>query len=460
MNSHTAVIDSQASRTSAPLLAGPMRSPRWPRHQPLSVLLSTALIAALAFPAVLEARDGDQGIGVVVIAALLCTGARVAFELPLGGSWEEGPLLWAVVAACSAGAAVMGGVLIGAWLGHPPAAYAAVASWGAMTLILVTGAAARRAEVAYRTGSRLFLVGSNDQAQELRRETALRGDLDVIEHSDPTTRAVAERLLADLRAARATVLILSEDALRSPDVVGAAVRANLAGVRVRDLRSFYEQELGKVATSELSLAWFLFDIAAIHRRRVYGTTKRTVEVLVAGALLLATAPLFPLIAIAIKLSSPGPVLFRQPRVGLNGRCFTLVKFRTMHVRSGEEHGRWAPVSSDRLFIAGRVLRRLRLDELPQLPLVVRGELSLVGPRPEQPAIVERLERELRFYAARHTVRPGLTGWAQVNLGYAGSDAGTVTKLQYDLFYIKRQGLLLDLRIIASTGRAMLFGGGT
>jgi lipopolysaccharide/colanic/teichoic acid biosynthesis glycosyltransferase len=460
MDPNNAILDTRAPAIPGALLERPIRALRWPRQRSLSVLLSTALIAVLAFPAVLWARDADHGVGIVVVAALLAAGGRIAFELPVRAACEEGPLVWLLSGVRSATVAVAVGVLAGAMTDHLPATGAIVGSWTAMTALLVAAAAARRAEVAYRTGSRLFVVGSTEQVRDLRCEAALRGDLQVVEHCDPTAPTVAERLLADLREARATVLVLSDEALRCADLVRAAVHANLAGIRVRDLRSFYEQELGKVATSELSLTWFLFDIAAIHRRRLYGTTKRVVEVLVAGALLMATAPLFPLIALAIKLASPGPVLFRQPRVGLQGRCFTLAKFRTMHVRSGEEHGRWAADSGDRLFGVGRVLRRLRLDELPQLLLVVRGELSLVGPRPEQPAIAQRVERELRFYAARQTVRPGLTGWAQVNLGYAGSDAGTLAKLQYDLFYIKHQGLLLDLRIMASTARAVLFGGGS
>jgi lipopolysaccharide/colanic/teichoic acid biosynthesis glycosyltransferase len=255
-------------------------------------------------------------------------------------------------------------------------------------------------------------------------------------------------------------VILSDDAIRKLSIVEAAVRINLDGIRVRDLRGFYEHQFDKVAVSDLSLSWFLFDIAAIHRRRIYGSIKRCLEAVVAAAVLVACAPLLPVIALAIKISSRGPVLFRQRRVGREGEIFTLTKFRTMHPADGREHGEWASASNARLFLVGRLLRRLRLDELPQLVSVVRGDLSLVGPRPEQPEIAARLGAAMRYYHARHVVRPGLTGWAQVNTGYAGSEGGSRAKLQYDLFYIKSQSLRLDLRIMASTARAILLGSGS
>jgi exopolysaccharide biosynthesis polyprenyl glycosylphosphotransferase len=431
--------------------------PRWPRQHLLSGALSVALVTALALPAALDASHRSW---VVFVAATLACVGRLLFAAPARRPVGDGVRAWVAGAAFSATAVIA----IGWWLAqlaeHKLGLDAIATSWAATTLVLVAGPALRRAEVVCRTGTRLFVLGSDAQAAELRHEASLRGDFEVVGQRDPAAPLMGDRLLAELHGAQATVMVLSEQGLRSPEIVRLAIRANLAGVRVRDLRSFYERELGKVAASELSLAWFLFDIAAIHRRRLYGTTKRAMEGLVAAVILLAAAPLLPLIALAIKLASPGPVLFRQPRVGIDGRVFTLAKFRSMHTRPGGEHGEWADAADDRVFGVGRLLRRLRLDELPQLVSVLRGELSLVGPRPEQPSIVERMERELPFYAARHTVRPGVTGWAQVNLGYAGSDAGTLAKLQYDLFYIKHQSLLLDLRIMATTARAILLGSGS
>ena len=211
--------------------------------------------------------------------------------------------------------------------------------------------------------------------------------------------------------------------------------------------------------SELSQAWFLFDVAEIHRARLYGAGKRALETTVAAFVLVVSAPLLPLIALAVRLSGPGPVLFRQERVGRDGERFTLTKFRTMGAPPAKEPPGWGNEHSHRITGVGRVLRRWRLDELPQLVHVIHGDLSLVGPRPEQPEIVERLAQSMEFYPARHCVRPGLTGWAQVNYGYGGSATGAVEKLQYDFFYIKRQSLKLDLLIIASTLRAVVTGRG-
>jgi lipopolysaccharide/colanic/teichoic acid biosynthesis glycosyltransferase len=229
-------------------------------------------------------------------------------------------------------------------------------------------------------------------------------------------------------------------------------------VRVRSLHEFYEQEFRKVAASELSPAWFLFDVAAIHDHRFYGRAKRVLETIAASAMLVVTSPLLPLIALVIRLTSPGPIFFRQTRVGLDGELIRLVKFRTMDAAPDAPVG-WATEQALRITPFGRFLRRYRLDELPQLAHVVRGDLALVGPRPEQPVIVERLSAELEFYAARHCVRPGLTGWAQVNHGYGGSVDDVLEKLQYEFFYIKHQSLLLDLRILVATVRTLLAGQG-
>jgi lipopolysaccharide/colanic/teichoic acid biosynthesis glycosyltransferase len=226
---------------------------------------------------------------------------------------------------------------------------------------------------------------------------------------------------------------------------------------VRSLATFYEYEFGKVATSELSSSWFLFDVAEIHGI-AYRASKRLFEATIAAAILVAAAPVMPLICAAIKRSSPGPLLFRQERVGRNGRIFSVVKFRTMEPDSDRAPG-WAGASQMRVFPAARWLRKFRLDELPQLWNVVRGDLSLVGPRPEQPTIVSDLEKSIPFYGKRHVVRPGLTGWAQVNFGYGGSESGSVTKLQYDLYYVKHQSLRLDWRILLATVRTVIGGTG-
>jgi lipopolysaccharide/colanic/teichoic acid biosynthesis glycosyltransferase len=182
-------------------------------------------------------------------------------------------------------------------------------------------------------------------------------------------------------------------------------------------------------------------------------------VVVAATGLLISLPFLLLASLAIRLTSPGPALFRQTRIGRGGSQFKLRKLRTMSVEAENERtpADWAASHAHRITPVGRVLRRFRLDELPQLWNVLRGELALVGPRPEQVPIAERLGREIPFYTARHSVRPGLTGWAQVNLGYAGSLEGTMAKLQRDLYYVKHAGWRLDLLILWLTLKAILAG---
>ncbi|MHB8531654.1 MAG: sugar transferase [Solirubrobacteraceae bacterium] len=327
--------------------------------------------------------------------------------------------------------------------------------------VLLVDARSSSTAVGLRRLNRVFFVGSSADREALEGEVRERQDLTFVGNAriDEHEPVDAGALLAEIRAAKPSVLVLSDEALRSEQLVGIASALNVAGVRIRDMRAFFEQEFKKVAVSNLTMSWFLFDIAEIHGRRLFWI-KRALEAAISALLLLLTVPAFPLIIAAIKLQSPGPAFFRQPRVGKGGRIFLLTKFRTMHPDPDCEHGAWACDAQSRIFRVGRILRKFRLDELPQLWDVVRGELSLVGPRPEQPEIVERLENKMQFYAARTCVRPGLTGWAQVNYGYGGSDEGALVKLQYDLYYLKRQSLGLDLRIMALTARAVLFGPGS
>jgi lipopolysaccharide/colanic/teichoic acid biosynthesis glycosyltransferase len=250
---------------------------------------------------------------------------------------------------------------------------------------------------------------------------------------------------------------MSAEAVRRDDLVAVASELHLGGLRVRLLNDFYERQFAKVPVTELSAAWFLFDVADIHQARMYGGVKRLLEAAVALVLMALCLPLLAAAAVAVRLSGPGPVFFRQERVGKDGRRISLTKFRTMTMAAHDPG--WATQHVARITPVGRFLRRHRLDEMPQLWHVVKGDLSLVGPRPEQPELVERLSESIEFYPARHWVRPGLTGWAQVNHGYGGSVAATTEKLQYDFFYIRHQSLRLDLLILAATVRTILAGGG-
>jgi lipopolysaccharide/colanic/teichoic acid biosynthesis glycosyltransferase len=320
-------------------------------------------------------------------------------------------------------------------------------------------AAARAVELRVRRASRMvYLVGSEEQRRDLQRQARRHGDMRIVGfkrfgEADAGGRDPA-RLAERIAGARATTLVLSAGAMRDETICAAAALCNVQGRRVRTLSGFYEEQFKRIPLSELTTSWFLFDIAEIHRPRLYAASKRAFESLLAGLLLLTFTPLLALSAAAVALSGRGGVLYRQPRVGRDGEPFTIVKFRTMRPADGAPPAAWATSDGARITRVGGWLRRFRLDELPQLWNVLRGQLSLIGPRPEQVGIVRELESKIPFYAARHVVRPGLTGWAQVCSGYGGSLHGALEKLQLDLYYVKHQSLRLDLLILASTMRAV------
>lgn len=259
-------------------------------------------------------------------------------------------------------------------------------------------------------------------------------------------------VLDAIEASSATVVVLDLGAQADPEVVATVAAAHERGVRVRTLSLFYEEWLGKLPVSELERVSLLFDVGELHRAR-YARAKRVVDLVlgVAGAVVLLVVAPFVLVGNAV--ANRGPLLFRQTRVGKGGAEFTILKFRTMAPGAGD--GEWTARDDHRVTRFGRILRTTHLDELPQVVNILRGDLSIVGPRPEQPRYVEELSEKLPFYRVRHLVRPGLTGWAQVKYGYAGDERDALEKLQYEFFYLRRQGLGLDLRIIGRTTRTVV-----
>ncbi len=224
----------------------------------------------------------------------------------------------------------------------------------------------------------------------------------------------------------------------------------LDGVVFDHLASVYEEYTGKIAVENLRPSWLIFS-EGFRKSRLLTATKRAFDLSISAVLLVLAAPVMALVAVAVRLTSPGAALYHQQRVGQNGRVFTVHKFRSM--RSDAEAGTgavWATRNDSRVTPMGAFIRKTRLDELPQLWNVLRGEMSLVGPRPERPEFVEMLTREIPFYRQRHAVKPGLTGWAQVCYTYGASVEDAMEKLQYDLFYIKNLSIGLDLFILFKT----------
>jgi exopolysaccharide biosynthesis polyprenyl glycosylphosphotransferase len=262
-----------------------------------------------------------------------------------------------------------------------------------------------------------------------------------------------ETLLEAATNTRATVIVLDRAAQDDEAIVAQAAELHAAGVRVRTLSLFYDEWLGKLPISELERLSLMFDIQELHSA-AYARVKRLIDIAVGAVGLVALAPLAALIAVANLFGSRGPLLYRQERVGKGGVPFTMLKFRTMRPHDGTSTA-WTSHDDPRITPIGRWLRRTHLDELPQVVNILRGDLSLVGPRPEQPAYVADLTEKIPFYALRHIVRPGLTGWAQVKYAYGASAFDALEKLQYEFFYLRHQGLALDARILARTLRHVM-----
>jgi sugar transferase (PEP-CTERM system associated) len=236
------------------------------------------------------------------------------------------------------------------------------------------------------------------------------------------------------------------------------LKAKLAGVRVEDAATTYERITGKIFTEGLTPSWLVFS-DGFRASRGTRFIKRASDVLLAFAGLVLAAPLMLLTAIAVRLDSRGPILYRQERVGQHGRTFTLYKFRSMRADAEQSGPVWAKDNDNRVTRVGRFIRLTRLDEMPQLWNVLRGEMSFVGPRPERPFFVEQLTAVIPFYEERHVVKPGVTGWAQVKYRYGSSVEDAMEKLRYDLYYIKHLSNIFDLTIFVDTVKVIVSGKG-
>lgn len=264
-----------------------------------------------------------------------------------------------------------------------------------------------------------------------------------------------ENAIKDLRPDRIIVPRIEDGQLPLQELLNSRIE----GIWVEDGIEVYERLAKKLAIESLPPSFLIFS-KEFNKPKYQILAHRTLSVGLAALGLVLTAPLMALIALLIKLDSKGPVLFIQERVGLTGRIFPLLKFRTMHSTPSEQpESVWSRDLSSRITRVGKWLRRLRLDELPQLINVVRGEMNIVGPRPEIASNVKTMTDQIPYYALRHMIRPGITGWAQIKYGYAVSKEEVTEKVRYDLYYIKHMSLLFDLRILIETAKIVLFGRG-
>jgi sugar transferase (PEP-CTERM system associated) len=318
-------------------------------------------------------------------------------------------------------------------------------------LVLGTGHDARDVEAALGEADPpgIHLVGFF--ALDHERETAVSPQR-VIARGRPLDKAVevlgVNEVIVAVREQRGGVLPLD-----------ALLRCRLAGIRITDLSRFYERAQHRIPVEALKASWLIYG-SGFRQGWLRALAKRIFDVTVAAALLVLTLPIIVVTALLIGLEGGPPVIYRQERVGLNGRTFHLFKFRSME-HNAEKDGKptWAAVGDKRITKLGRFLRRSRIDELPQLINVLRGEMSFVGPRPERPMFVAMLAEQIPFYAVRHSIKPGLTGWAQVRYSYGATVEESVKKLEYDLYYVKNHTIFLDLLIMLETIRVVLLGEG-
>jgi sugar transferase (PEP-CTERM system associated) len=324
-----------------------------------------------------------------------------------------------------------------------------------------------------RVGPRekLLLVGTSPAAVDLARELyAHRHELgvEIAGFIDPDPAKVGTSLLNPgivgtiddipriVRAHNVDRVVVSLGDARGTLPMEKLLEMKLEGVAFDHLASVYEQYTGKIAVENLRPSWLIFS-DGFRKSRFLGTMKRVMDIACASIGLVLAAPLMALSVVAIRLTSPGPVLYHQSRVGKNGHIFTVHKFRSMRQDAEAATGPvWASKDGDpRVTPVGTFLRRSRLDEVPQLWNVLKGDMSFVGPRPERPEFVADLTQQIRFYGQRHIVRPGITGWAQVRYTYGATTEDALQKLQYDLYYIKNLSIALDLFIIFETVKTVV-----
>jgi sugar transferase (PEP-CTERM system associated) len=251
-------------------------------------------------------------------------------------------------------------------------------------------------------------------------------------------------------------VVLALEERRNSLPLSDLLRIKTAGVHVNDFSSFIERETGRVDLDTVNPSWLIFSDGFSSGRAVSSVAKRLFDIAASLLLLVLTLPVIVLFAMLVKLDTRGPAFFRQTRVGLYGQPFDLVKLRSMRTDAEAAGAQWASKNDPRVTRVGRLIRKLRIDELPQAWSVLKGEMSFVGPRPERPEFVEDLEDKLPYFAERHMVKPGITGWAQINYPYGASIEDSRHKLEYDLYYAKNYTPFLDLLIILQTLRVVLW----
>ncbi|HKY06111.1 MAG TPA: TIGR03013 family XrtA/PEP-CTERM system glycosyltransferase [Blastocatellia bacterium] len=321
---------------------------------------------------------------------------------------------------------------------------------------------------------RVMILGSGEQAVEIARATLERHNagFHVVGFVDnrpelvgkslinPSVLGLTENITELVEAHHVDRIVVAVEDRRGKFPTEELLNLTLSGrVAVEESACYYERLTGKIATEMLRPSWLIFSRGS-RFSDVAHHLRRAINVMLAALGFALSLPIMAIVAVAVKLDSAGPIFYTQERVGKNGRRFKIIKFRSMTAGAERSSGPvWAEASDPRVTRVGRIIRKLRLDELPQFVNILRGDMNFVGPRPERPVFVDRLSADIPYYTQRHLVKPGLTGWAQIKFPYGSSVEDSIEKLRYDLYYIKNQSFRLDAIIIFETVKTVLFGRG-
>ena len=414
--------------------------PVWPR----ALLFSAATIASLLAFGLYSARQRARSVGLVVrIVAAVSAGVGIS------------AVVIYLVPYLDVGRGVLAGAAIGA------VAVAFVVRLGFDRLL---------DDVAFKRRVLVYGTGKNATAlARLRRRSDQRGFTLVgfVQPEGEGAEIPSDRILSSGRdimplcaAHQVDEVVVAMDDRRQSFPIRELLECRLAGVSVTELLTFLERETGRVRIDLLNPSWLIFG-EGFRRGNIRLFTSRALDLLASLTLLIVGSPLMLVVALTVKLEEGwrAPVLYHQERVGLGGKTFQLLKFRSMRPDAESGQAVWAQRNDPRVTRVGAIIRKLRIDEMPQLVNVLRGEMSFVGPRPERPQFVEELSEKIPYYIERHCVKPGITGWAQLCYPYGATEKDALEKLQYDLYYIKNNSFLFDLAILIQTIEVVFMGKG-
>lgn len=455
------------------------------RHLATRVGLLLTLVEALIFGSMFllvgaflfEGRG--EGVGSLAVNVLLPTGLVLLCLLVVGGyrteAWRSPRTMMKRLFGGGIGGSIVIVLLHDTFIGDGKTALEILIAIGLGCLLVIGGRLIGSRLVGGQFKRRVLVLGTGKRAASLVKSLKatpmvglqLSGFMALDRQGVPTIDARPSVPQADLRTTDLSLvdyarqekideLVITQDNETTTALRRALLACRLSGIRVTDRTAFLEHEAGRIGLEVLSLEWLIYS-PGFRQSRTRDVLKRMSDILAASVLLFLTLPLFPLVALAVKLDSRGAAIYSQKRAGLGGKPFTMYKFRSMRNDAEAKGAQWATDNDPRVTRLGKILRLSRLDELPQLWNVLKGDMSLVGPRPERPEMIAELNEKIPYYAERHGVRPGITGWAQTSYTYTSTIEDTKIKLEYDLYYLKNHSLLLDFVIMFQTIRVALRG---